>query len=144
VADTSDHSSDVGGRCGLAGVVLEVPVRDEDLGFGGLFKVQPLGSSSHRRPLNDSIQVFCRGAPGSLRVVSTPVERPHSATAAALNSGRCRSGQSWCASGELERATVDGDVELEVHRPQLGWDDRANRPGRSADTTVYPLFLAPY
>ncbi len=48
---------------------------------------QPLRNSSRRRPLNDSIQAFCQGEPGSMKMVSVPTCRHQSPTAWATNSG---------------------------------------------------------
>jgi len=39
------------------------------------------------RPLNDSIQAFCQGLPGSMKTVPVPVDRHQSLTAMAMNSG---------------------------------------------------------
>jgi hypothetical protein len=52
-----------------------------------LSKTQPLSSSSRRRLLNDSIQAFCHGEPGSMKIEPTPLNRHQSASALATNSG---------------------------------------------------------
>jgi len=64
-----------------------------------------LSSSSRTRLLNDSIQAFCHGDPGS-----DDVE-------------------------DLHLAAVDGVVEREVHRPQRVRPDGAHRPDVGADAS---------
>jgi hypothetical protein len=46
-----------------------------------------LSNSSRRRLLNDSIQAFCHGEPGSMKIDPTALNRHQSATAWAMNSG---------------------------------------------------------
>ena len=50
-------------------------------------KRHELSSSSRSRPLNDSIQAFCHGEPGSMKSEAAPVNRHESLTAWATNSG---------------------------------------------------------
>lgn len=74
------------GAVGSVGVVVDAPVLDEDLGFEQGVKGPAVRNSSRSRPLKDSIQAFCQGESGSMKTLSTWLNRHQSATAAAMNS----------------------------------------------------------
>ena len=62
-------------------VVVDPPVLDEHLGLEQAVEAQPLRSSSRSRRVNDSIQAFCHGERGSMKIELTPLNRHQSATA---------------------------------------------------------------
>jgi hypothetical protein len=59
------------GGVGSVGVVVAAPVFDDHAASRSESKRHELSSSSRSRPLNDSIQAFCQGDPGSMK--SEPV-----------------------------------------------------------------------
>ena len=69
------------GGVGSVVVVVDAPVFDEDLGFGEVSKWRLLRNSSRKRPLNDSIQAFSQGEPGSMKIDLVSLNRHQSATA---------------------------------------------------------------
>lgn len=62
-------------------VVVDAPALEEHPSFEECLKSWPFKNSSRSRPLNDSIQAFCHGDPGSMNAVLVPLNRHRSATA---------------------------------------------------------------
>src|SRR5215203_1353874 len=89
-----------------------------------LSNCQLFSSSSRRRPLNDSIQAFCHGEPGSMNAVPTPLKRHQSATALAMNSGPLSNRTNAGAPRGDHEPVETGDHTISVDRT-LDHDGRA-------------------
>lgn len=75
------------GAVGSVVVVVDAPVLDEDLGFEEAVEGPAVEELVAEAAVERLDPAFCQGELGSMKIVSTPLKRHQSATAAAMNSG---------------------------------------------------------